>query len=109
MISENLYQVHLWLYKELEKFSSGISATNALLNTTTFGKGAKLEIVQGGSNTNAIDLKNTDATYSHIGTFANNLYITQNYYYAGGQNNDSATYGQAAIVLGAGTTTTSSI
>jgi hypothetical protein len=77
---------------------------NVLLACSTdFNKGAKLQITQNSSNTNAIDFKNTDVTYSHIGTFANNTYLTQNYYYAGGQNNDCSGYGQAAITLGVGT------
>ncbi len=77
--------------------SDGVVSINC---NASFAKGAKLQILQSSSNTNAIDFKNTDATYGHIGTFANNLYLTQNYYYAGGQNNDSATYGQASITMG---------
>jgi hypothetical protein len=81
------------------------NAGNVLLACSTdFNKGAKLQITQNASNTNAIDFKNSDATYSHIGTFANNMYLTQNYYYAGGQNNDCSGYGQTAITMGVSTT-----
>ena len=41
--------------------------------------------------------------------FANNLYISTNYFYNGSQNADNSSLGQAAVVLSAGTTTTSFI
>jgi hypothetical protein len=77
---------------------------NILIGTPTDNtKGAKVQITQGTNNTNAIDFKNSDVTSAHIGTFANNMYLTQNYYYAGGQYNDCSAYGQAAITMGVGT------
>jgi hypothetical protein len=83
---------------------------NAFIGSPTDNnKGAKLQITQAASNTNAIDFKNTDVTYGRIGTFANGLYLTQNYYYAGGQNNDCSNFGQVSVVLAAGTTNTSTI
>jgi hypothetical protein len=86
------------------------NAGNVLLACSTDNnKGAKLQITQNASNTNAIDFKNTDVTYGRIGTFANGLYLTQNYYYAGGQNNDCSNFGQASIVVAAGTTNLSTI
>jgi len=83
---------------------------NAFIGSSTDNnKGAKLQITQATNNTNAIDFKNSDVSYGRIGTFANGLYLTQNYYYAGGQNNDCSNFGQASIVIAAGTTNTSTI
>jgi hypothetical protein len=62
------------------------------------------------ANTNHIDfIGYSSIPKGHIGYFSDGLYLTSNYYYAGGQNNDTGSYGQAAITVAAGTTTTSTI
>jgi hypothetical protein len=101
---------HIWNIGGTGTAGNAISFTQAMTlnaggnllvnNTSDFNKGAKLQIIQSSSNTNAIDLKNSDATYSHWGTFGNNTYFTQNYYYAGAQYADNTSYGQAAITMG---------
>jgi hypothetical protein len=56
------------------------------------------------ANTTAITLTGYSATTKgHIGQFANNLYLSSNWNYNGGQTRDCTTFGSSAIVIGTGT------
>jgi hypothetical protein len=56
------------------------------------------------ANTTAITITGYSSTpKAHIGQFSNNLYLSSNWYYGGGQQRDSASFGSTAIVLGSGT------
>jgi hypothetical protein len=62
------------------------------------------------ANTNHIDMVGYNSTAKgHLGQFSNNLYLSTNYFYEGGQYNDTSALGQAAIALVAGATSTSFI
>jgi hypothetical protein len=62
------------------------------------------------ANTNHIDMVGYSSTAKgHLGYFGNATYLSSNYFYAGGQNADTSSLGQVAIVLGANTTNTSYI
>jgi hypothetical protein len=58
------------------------------------------------SNTNHIDLVGpiSSGGKGHVGYFAGGLYLTSNYYYNGGQNNDTGSLGQGSIVIGSSPT-----
>jgi hypothetical protein len=58
------------------------------------------------SNTNHIDFigPSSSGGKGHVGYFAGGLYLTSNYYYAGGQNNDTGSLGQGSIVVGSSPT-----
>ena len=57
-------------------------------------------------NTNHIDLVgfSSSGAKGHVGYFAGGLYLTSNYYYNGGQNNDTGSLGQGSIVIGSSPT-----
>jgi len=53
-----------------------------------------------GSTTSTLDFLTTgNSIKGHVGMFANNFYITSNWFYNGSQNADSLSYGQAAITF----------
>jgi hypothetical protein len=87
------------------------AAGNVGIGTTSPAANAKLTIDgSGGANTSQIDMVGYSSTAKgHLGQFANAIYLSTNYYYSSAQYNDTATLGQAAIVLYAGPTTTSFI
>ena len=59
------------------------------------------------ANTNAINIKGYSSTVrTHIGTFSNNSYYSNNWYYDGGQTKDCSTYGSATVNLNTGPTAT---
>lgn len=100
------------------KFTSASTLGNSLIydngtnvGINTISPTTRLTIDNSGNaNTNAIDLPGYASTSKgHIGQFANGLFLTSNYYYASGQNYDTATLGQSAIIISAGTTNTSFI
>ena len=84
---------------------------NVGIGTTAPAANAKLTIDgSAGANTSQIDMVGFSSTAKgHLGQFADSIYLSTNYYYSGGQYNDTATLGQAAIVLSAGATSTSFI
>ena len=85
------------------------AAGNVGIGTTS--PSAKLTIDDASTITNTqIDLiGNSSTPKGHIGQFAHALYLASNYYYNGSQNNDNSGFGQAAIVIAASTTNTSTI
>lgn len=99
----SLYQGDIQTAKSL--YASGNIAIGTGTSTT------KLTIDNSASsNTNHIDMVGYSSTAKgHIGTFTNALYLSSNYYYAGGQNADTTSLGQAAIILQAAATTGSYI
>jgi hypothetical protein len=66
----------------------------------------KLTINNSGvATTRAIDLVgNSSTAKGHLGYFADSIYLSSNYYFDSGQNNDTAALGQALIVLAASAT-----
>lgn len=99
----SLYQGDIQTAKSL--YASGNIAIGTGTSTTklTIDNSAR-------SNTNHIDMVGYSSTAKgHIGTFTNALYLSSNYYYAGGQNADTTSLGQAAIILQAAATTGSYI
>ena len=55
--------------------------------------------------TRTIDLLgNSSTAKGHLGYFADNIYLSSNYFFESGQNNDTASLGQALIVVSASAT-----
>lgn len=95
----------------IQAAGDSIFYNNVGIGTTSPAANAKLTIDgSAGANTSQIDMVGFNSTAKgHLGQFSNNLYLSTNYYYSGGQYNDTAALGQAAIVLSAGATTASFI
>jgi hypothetical protein len=101
----------------LFKLGAGLGNENQLVlkgngnvGIGTTSPSTKLTVSHTSVITNQIDLIGySSSAKGHIGEFANNLYISTNYFYNGIQNADNSSLGQAAIVLSAGATTTSFI
>jgi hypothetical protein len=95
--------------------NTSISERMRITNTGNVGIGTtspstKLTVSDTNAITNQIDLIGyLSSAKGHIGEFSNGLYMSTNYFYNGSQNADNSSLGQAAIVLGAGATTTSFI
>ena len=84
-------------------------AQNVLLTGTTTGtvSAAKLQIQTPASQTNAIDVITTGGTANNggsFGMFSDAVYISSNWYYAGGQLKRVAANGSANIVLASAST-----
>jgi hypothetical protein len=94
-----LLQLQASIIDGAANFITNVQSPIVNINTTDFNKGAKLNILQGGSNINGITINSGLVTSAHYGTFANNTYLSQNYYFDGTQRNDNATYGQVGLVL----------
>jgi len=58
------------------------------------------------ANTNHIDLigNSSAGAKGHLGNFGGGTYLTSNYYYASGQNNDTGSLGQGAVIIGTSAT-----
>jgi hypothetical protein len=58
------------------------------------------------ANTNHIDLigNSSAGAKGHLGSFGGGTYLTSNYYYASGQNNDTGSLGQGAVIIGTSAT-----
>jgi hypothetical protein len=95
----------------IDLFGSGAAIFTGCVGIGTTSPTAKLTINDASTNTNTqIDLIGSSSTpKGHIGQFSHALYLSSNWYYNGNQNNDCNTFGQANIVLAAGTTNTSTI
>ena len=95
--------------------SDGNGNDSALaLSTTNVGIGTsspstKLTIDnEANATTRAIDLVgNSSTAKGHLGYFADGVYLTSNYFFQSGQNNDTATLGQASMVVSASATNSS--
>jgi hypothetical protein len=89
--------------KLLFSANNGASANLAIATSGNVGIGTtspstNLSINSSGSNTNQIDFSTSSGSLKgHIGLFANNFYITSNWYYNGSQNADNTGYAQNAI------------
>ena len=89
--------------------SLAVIGGNVGINTTS--PTTKLTIDNSANaNTNHIDLigNSSAGAKGHLGSFGGGTYLTSNYYYASGQNNDTGSLGQGAIIIGTSVTAGSS-
>jgi hypothetical protein len=89
-------------------FSPTMTITGSKVGIGTTNPSSSLGIDNSvNANTTAITITGySSVPKAHIGQFSNNLYLSSNWYYAGGQQKDTGSYGSTAIVLGTGTVDT---